>query len=161
MVCWVYGLALQGGHFCVFGKAGAAADEDVHQAGQAIEKPSPEKIKFDEAYQGREQQVRGMGALALCQCRVGGQRAVAVLFVQIVFQRLCGIVEQVACERSYRSAHCASEAYFFVHHIGRPLRMAPVKAAHVPIGVAFAMTQVTTHEAIAPGKAISIKSRLW
>ena len=141
--------------FRILGKAVRAADEDVHQSRQAIEKAHSEKIKFDEANPWGQQQLGGAGAFAARDGLFCGQGGVTILFGEIGLHGFGRVMQQIA--RQITDRH--GRHYFFVHRIVRPSRMVAMKQPQTPIGIAFAVTQITTHETVAARESPGHESR--
>jgi hypothetical protein len=82
--------------------------------------------------------VQRRGPLATGQRLVGRQRTVSVLLVEIGFQRLRRLVQEVARQGTdFSSGHDP-----LVDRIVGPARRAPIEQAQAPVGIAFAVAQV-------------------
>src|SRR6185369_4731853 len=93
---------LQLDQFRVLQEAVHAADRDVHQARQAVQAAEAEEIEFDEAHQRREGELEQAGAAAEPVQFLRGERAVAVLLVEVAAEALGRLVQQVALQRARR-----------------------------------------------------------
>src|SRR5713226_1837854 len=79
-----------------------AADRDVQQPRNAVEKPEAQHVELEEAHQWRGEKVRDPGAEPALVGLARGERGVAVLALEIGGEVVGGVVQQVALERARR-----------------------------------------------------------